>query len=46
MIGLDCDGFDMRVDGEITRFHFERTVTDATEARVALVALARPSRTE
>ncbi len=46
MVGLDCDGFDMRVDGEITRFHFERTVTDATEARVALVALARPSRTE
>lgn len=44
MIGLDCDGFDMRADGEILRIDFGREVTDAGEARTELVRLAQASR--
>ena len=29
MIGIDCDGFDVRADGEVLRFDFEREVKDA-----------------
>jgi putative heme iron utilization protein len=48
MIGLDCDGFDIRLRRDaghtLLRFRFERPVTDAAEARAALVVLARASR--
>lgn len=44
MAGIDCDGFDVRADGELVRFDFEVPVTDATSARAALVAMARKAR--
>ena len=44
MIGIDCDGFDVRADGRLLRFAFERPIATAIEARAALVALARKSR--
>ena len=43
MLGIDCDGFDMRADGEVLRVHFAEPVTDAQQARLALVALAHSS---
>ena len=45
MVGLDCDGFDVRADDELVRFQFEHPLTSASEARTALVALAKASRT-
>ena len=44
MIGVDCDGFDMRADGEIRRIDFTAEVKDAGEARTELVRLAQVSR--
>lgn len=44
MVGIDCDGFDVRADGAILRFDFAQPVTDAATARQALVELARQSR--
>lgn len=44
MIGIDCDGFDVRADEEILRFEFEHCVTDAAQARAALVAMAGKAR--
>jgi len=44
MVGIDCDGFNVRADGKLLRFDFDRPVTDAAEARAALVALARAAR--
>lgn len=44
MIGIDCDGFDVRADGVLLRFAFERIVTNAQEARVALVEMAKKAR--
>jgi hypothetical protein len=44
MAGIDCDGFDVRADGELVRFDFELPVTDAASARAALVAMARKAR--
>jgi putative heme iron utilization protein len=41
MVGIDTDGFDVRADGRILRFSFETPVTNAQEARAALVALSR-----
>jgi putative heme iron utilization protein len=41
MLGIDCDGFDMRADGEVLRINLAEPVTDAQQARAALVALAR-----
>lgn len=45
MAGIDCDGFDVRVDEKILRFEFEGLVADATQARAELVALAKAGRT-
>ncbi len=45
MTGIDCDGFDVRADGQLLRFEFADTVTNAGKAREALVALARAART-
>jgi heme iron utilization protein len=44
MLGIDCDGFDMRADGEILRVDFAEAVLDAQQARSALVGLARDSK--
>jgi putative heme iron utilization protein len=44
MIGIDCDGFDVRADGEILRIEFGSEVKDAGEARTELVKLAQASR--
>jgi hypothetical protein len=43
MIGLDCDGFDVRAAGQLLRFDFPETVYDAQTARDALIALVRSS---
>jgi putative heme iron utilization protein len=40
MVGIDCDGFDARADGELLRFDFEQPATDAADARRALVSMA------
>jgi putative heme iron utilization protein len=44
MIGIDCDGFDVRADREILRFDFEQTLTNGADARAALVTMAQASR--
>lgn len=44
MLGIDCDGFDMRTDGDILRIDFPEGVMDAHQARAALVALARDAK--
>ncbi|MDP2248310.1 MAG: DUF2470 domain-containing protein [Nitrosomonadales bacterium] len=44
MLGIDCDGFDLRADEQILRFDFEQPISDATSARVALVAMAKACR--
>jgi putative heme iron utilization protein len=44
MTGIDCDGFDVRADGEALRFEFPIEVKDANEARAELVKLAQASR--
>lgn len=44
MVGIDCDGFDVRADGHLLRFPFAETVTTAAQARTTLAALARDSR--
>lgn len=43
MIGLDCDGVDLRGDGRRLRLEFDPPVTDASGALAALAALARPA---
>jgi len=49
MLGIDCDGFDVRVnslqaDSPILRFSFDHPIHDAHSARMALVELARQTR--
>lgn len=44
MIGIDTDGFDVRADGALRRFTFDAPITDALQARTALVALAQACR--
>ncbi len=44
MIGIDCDGFDVRADGDLLRFEFAEPVTDADAARQALINMARAAR--
>jgi len=44
MLGIDCDGFDVRADGRVLRFDFNEPVLDATGARQALVAMAQECR--
>ena len=44
MIGIDCDGFDVRADREILRFDFEPEIHDSGAAREQLVALARAAK--
>ena len=44
MLGIDCDGFDMRADGAVLRVDFSEPVTDAQRVRAALVALVRTAK--
>ena len=45
MIGIDSLGFDVRLDIDATlRFNFEQAITNAQEARLALVAMAKACR--
>jgi heme iron utilization protein len=44
MLGIDCDGFDVRADDAVLRFHFDTPVLDAQQARMALVAMAKVGR--
>lgn len=44
MLGIDCDGFDLRADGRRLRFEFDVPVTNAGGAREALAAMARAAR--
>ncbi len=44
MVGIDCDGFDLRADEQILRFDFSGEVTDVHAARTELVNLAKASR--
>ncbi len=41
MLGIDCDGFDLRADGKILRFNLPEMVQDAQQARHALVAMVQ-----
>lgn len=41
MAGIDCDGFDVRVNGEILRFDFAGCVRGAAQAHAALTVMAR-----
>jgi len=45
MIGIDSDGFDLRADAQTLRFNFAQPIHDATEARAALVEMAKACRT-
>jgi len=44
MLGIDIDGFDVRADGKVLRFDFSQPVTDAQQARTALVEMARAAK--
>jgi putative heme iron utilization protein len=44
MIGIDCDGFDIRAQGRVLRFEFDAPVLDAAGARSTLAAMARAAR--
>jgi len=44
MLGIDCDGFDVRAEGRRLRFEFDAPVTNAGGAREALAAMARAAR--
>jgi len=45
MIGIDSLGFDVRIDdGQQLRFHFEQAISNAQEARMALVDMAKQCR--
>jgi hypothetical protein len=43
MIGMDCDGFELRADDRMLRFRFPSPIATSAQARAALVALARDS---
>ena len=45
MVGIDCDGFDVRASGELLRFEFDTPVLDAMQAREALIKMAKKSKT-
>lgn len=39
IIGVDCDGFDVRADGDMLRFDFKRCLPGADEARAAVAGM-------
>ncbi len=44
MIGIDCDGFDLRVGNDVHRIEFDTEIRDAQAARAKLVSLANIAR--
>jgi len=44
MLGIDCDGFDVRVNGGNMRFAFGEAVLDAQQARHALIEMSLRAR--
>ncbi len=44
MIGCDAEGVDMRRGGDLARIEFDKPMTDADDARAALVALTNKAR--
>lgn len=44
MVGIDCDGFDLRADGKLARIDFDHVVLDAHQARDALAQMAERCR--
>jgi putative heme iron utilization protein len=44
MVGIDCDGFDVRADEILLRFEFETAIASASDARAVLVSLAQAAR--
>jgi putative heme iron utilization protein len=46
LIGIDCDGLDVRADGALIRIEFDTPVTNAGKAREVLAELARRTRGE
>ncbi len=44
MVGIDCDGFDVRANNQLYRFDFDPLVRSASEARAALVKLSKSAR--
>ena len=46
LVGIDCDGLDVRADGALVRIVFDAPVTNPAKAREALAALARRTRGE
>ena len=44
MVGVDCDGFDVRADGSLLRFAFEAPVTAPAQLRAVFIELSRKSR--
>ena len=44
MLGIDCDGFDVRAGEQVVRFDFAEEVVDAQQAREALVRIAQDAR--
>ena len=44
MVGIDCDGFDVRAEDMIYHFEFSSPVATPADARAALVELARTAR--
>jgi hypothetical protein len=42
--GIDCDGFDLRADGELLRFDFDQPASSAVAAWNALIAAAKKAR--
>jgi putative heme iron utilization protein len=44
MLGIDLDGFDVRADNQMLRFDFSQPVTDAQQARTALVEMAHAAK--
>jgi hypothetical protein len=45
IIGLDCDGFDVRAGGNIVRHDFDRSIAGADEVCAALTGIIRSART-
>lgn len=46
LLGIDCDGLDVRADGALVRIDSDAPVTNAGKARETLAALARRARGE
>lgn len=44
MVGVDCDGFDVRADGSLLRFAFEAPVIEPAQLRAVFIDLSRKSR--